>query len=158
MYSRAALPQQLLHTRVTLSIDCLMRHTQIERFMINYSDPPGKYYTRVRKTTTIYKLFFGVFFFTFCSQPLCVQLSAAVVWKYSIAPLCDLTFGVIKIKWSPIGSPLSPATLFFSLCRSIALSLIQYMLCLSLTLRLTGYWHVLGHLAARQMEPFLLSY
>lgn len=28
-----------------------------------------------------------------------------------------------------------------------------YMLCPSLTLRLTGYWHVLGHLAERQMEP-----
>lgn len=61
---------------------------------------------------------------------------------------CNLTFGVIKSKGLPQG--LSPATLFVPSCLSNALSHIH---ALSLTLPLTGYWHVLGHLAGRQMEP-----
>lgn len=118
MYSTAALPQQLLHPGETLSIDCLVRHTQIEQFTVKYSAPPGKYYTRVSKTTTIYKQFF-FFFCILLTAPVCAALCSGWMKILRRSP-CNLTFGVIKSKGLP--RVFLPATLFFPSRLSIALS------------------------------------
>lgn len=94
---------------------------------------------------------------TVCSHsahgPLCVQLSAAAVWNCSAALFlqadvwCDKTkkdsHRVLPFLCSSILLFLSPTITLFHI----------HALSFSLTPRLTGYWHVLGHLAGRQMAP-----